>query len=164
MRDGERREAAVSAANALELPPAGVGVEIIAADEFEPAGRRELLRAGSAQEHVFRVLHHRARELDGVSDAGQAAHRACLEGCAVHDRGVELVAPVERENRAVPRVEQPVVLERNHRFRHRVEARTPAVEYLKAGRERRVETGAIFRFALRTHLRARQGTGAAVNR
>jgi hypothetical protein len=135
-----------------------------AADEGEAAGGGEFFGARPAQEHVLGVLHHRARELDGIPDAGHAAHRARLQRGAVHDGGIELVASVEREHRPMSGIEKRVVLEHHDGARDRLQARPAALEHGESRGERRGEGGAIFRFPLGTHLRPRQGSRTAVNR
>jgi hypothetical protein len=95
---------------ALQPLPAALGEEEGGGDELQALGGGELLGARADHHHVGRALHDPAGQDDGVAHPGHAGHGARLEGGAVHDRGVQLVAAFRGEDGAPPRVEQRVVL------------------------------------------------------
>ena len=74
----------------------------------------------------------RAR-LIGIASARYARHRAGLARCAIHDRGVELVAAVGGEHRTASGVEQRIVLEHADRGFDGIEARTATAQHLRPG-------------------------------
>jgi hypothetical protein len=76
---------------------------------------RKAVGARANQHHIRRLLHHRARQADGVARAGDAGHRSCLQGCAIHDRRVQLVLALGGEDRAAPCVEEWIVFENPNR-------------------------------------------------
>src|SRR3546814_5497859 len=64
--------------------PVGIGL-------LQPVIAREGVGAAPREHDVRAVLHHRAREADGVARRDDARHRARRTVAPVHDRGVHLV-------------------------------------------------------------------------
>src|SRR5690606_41960719 len=93
----------------LQLLPALLGAEVRRIDQFDALLPGERLRAVADHHHVARPVHYRARERDRVPDPVHAGHRAGLARGAAHDPGVEFVAAVVGEHRALAGVEQRIV-------------------------------------------------------
>src|SRR5215472_18368963 len=69
----------------FELVLARLGAEIAARHEHHALFQRKILGAFGDQQHVRALLHHEARELDGVLHAPYAGHRSRARTGAVHD-------------------------------------------------------------------------------
>ena len=125
-----------------------LGTEVPGIHLFQPLLDRKLIRAVARQHHVARFLHDRARQADGIPGAGHAGHRAGLARGAIHDGGIELVASVRREYRAPAGIKERIVLEHTDRGLDRIEARTPAIQHLRARLQSSEQAGAIRGFTL----------------
>ncbi len=155
MRNGQRGQRRIAAADALELLPALGRVEVARGHERESAAGGEFLSAGAGQHDVSGLLHHRARKFDRILDPGEAADGAGVQIAAVHDRGVQFVAAVEREYRAAARIEQGVVLEQHDGAGYRIDARAAGLQHGVACVDGRIQTGAISLFRFTAHFGAR---------
>ena len=99
----------------------------------------------------------------GFLTVGHARHGARPQRRPVHDRGVELVRALAREDRALARVEVRRILQDPHRGRHRVEARAAAGQDALARLQRLDERGAVGALALRREGGPRHGARPAVD-
>ena len=124
---------------------------------------REGVGAVARQHHVRGLLHHGAREAHRIPRARDAGDRAGAARAAVHDRGVELVAALGAEHRALAGIEQRIVLEHTHRGFHRIEAGPAGLEHARAGGQRRIEAGAVGGFLFGCEVLALHDAGAAMH-
>ncbi len=99
---------------------------------------REAQRPFPREHHVVGLLHHLARDEDGVLHALQRRHRARAGFAAFHHRGVELAEAVEVQHGAGARVEDRVVLEAHHRRAHGVEGGAARPQHRAAFLHRRL--------------------------
>ena len=76
---------------------------------------REALRAIARQHHVIGLLHHLARDEDGIAHALQRGDRPHARAAALHHGGIELAEAIEIEDGTRAGVEDRIVLERHHR-------------------------------------------------
>jgi hypothetical protein len=134
MGNGQRRKARVAKTNSFELLPACRSVKVAAGHQPEAVIQRELLGAGAGEQDILGLIHNGARQRDRILDVPQSAHGAGLQRAPVHDRRVEFVAPVDREHRSSPGIEQRVVLEHHNGARHGVQTRTAVFEHGIGGR------------------------------
>ena len=147
----------------LQLPPPLGRREPVGIDHLDALLARELLGAFAAEEHVRRILHHRASQADRVPYVGHPGHRPGGAVAAVHDRGVELVDAIVGEHRAAPGVEPGIVLEHHDRGLDRVERAAAFGEHGGSRIERRPERGPVFGLLGLGHLVGRHRPRAAVN-
>ena len=122
MRNRQRRQCGVAAADALELLPALGGVKVALRHQCHAAAQGEFLGARAMQHDELRMLHDGARQFDWVSDAGHAAHGSRLQSAAVHDCRIQFIVPVEREHGPAAGVEQRIILERHDGARDGIDA------------------------------------------
>ncbi len=153
----------VVAAPVEQLLPALLGAEVARIDLRETLLHRKLVGAFARQHDVWRLLHDRASEADGIASSGHPGHGAGLAGRPVHDRGVEFVAPVGREYRATAGVEQRIVLEHADRGFDGVEARTTAAKYRRSRVHGREQRRAIGDFLFRRQITALDDARAAMD-
>src|SRR5579872_1951964 len=148
----------------LELLDALGGSEVAIRHQREAFLERELFGPGADQQHVPRLLHDAAGEVDGISHVPYRSHGAGAHLPAVHDGSIELGRAVAGECRAMAGIEERVVLEDAHRRADRVETAAPALEdgkpRIEGGREPRAKTLLV----LGRERRAWHRAGAAVNR
>ena len=129
--DRAARARRVALGDAGERGPLALGDEPRLVLEGQAGGGGELDRRRADEQDVATVGEHRARRADRVAHAAHGRHRAGGARRAVHDRGVELDAPVLGQRRAAAGVELRVVLEHH-------DGGLDGVERRAAGRQHRV--------------------------
>jgi hypothetical protein len=119
-----------------------------------PASRQNCDRPVADQQHVRRAFHDRTRRENRVARPENAGDRAGAAVAPVHHRGVHLLGSGAGEHRAASGIEQRVVLERDHRFGHRVERAAAARQDVASGGQRAAEPCPIKRRPLGGHRAA----------
>src|ERR1041384_5711905 len=109
------------------------------------------------------MLHHQAGEADRIFDVLHRSNGSRFESLAVHDRGIELVGSLVREDRALPRVEERIVLEHHENALHSIEARAVSPENLIPRVEGFKELVLVLFLKLRSHLALQDRSSSAVN-
>ena len=137
----------------LQLLPALFGAEPGRIDQFHALFGGEGLGAGADHHHVPGAVHHRASQLDRVPDPAHASHRPGLAAGTVHDRGVQLIAPIVGEHRAAPGVELWRILEHGHRGGDRVQRGLARLQLRMASAQRLLQRGARGRLVLGRQVR-----------
>ena len=132
VRDGERREAAVAAANALELPPAGGGVEIIARRRIRSRGMPRTpprpLRSGT---RIRSAPSRRARARSGFLMRVRPHTAPASRVAPFMIEASSSLRPSSVNTAPRPALNSASSSSATTALRHRVQARAPAAEHRK---------------------------------
>ena len=148
---------------APQLLASGFGREVIRGDHLKPGSFGKSLRTGGDEQHVSAPFHDSACRTNRVADAADASDGAGAQTGAVHDRGVEFVRLVMRENRAVPSVEQWAIFQHRHCQRDGVECAAAVGEQALGGEKNVAQRRVVTLFLFAADARAAQRACAAVD-
>ncbi len=154
---------ALHGARTFPLLVAGLRVVVVARYQFQTVRLRKRFGALAREQHVLAVIHDRARGQYRVAQPRDAGHRAGIQGCAIHDGGIEFVGARMREHSALACIEQRALFEQAHGFGHRVDGRTAAGQHALASLQNLFQRLDVFAFAGGIHRGACNGAGAAVD-
>ena len=123
----------------------------------------ESQRAFADQQDVRRVLQTARAARIGFFGPQIAGDRAGPAVAPVHHRGVHLLRAGGGEHRAASGIEQRIVLERDHRFRDRIERAAAVGENRAAGLQRAAQPGMVFGLQPGAHRTAADRAGPAMD-